>query len=274
MRKEELSFRWLHASCYELKLPDGRIITIDPYVLPIGYPNFTEDSYTTPDYVLITHTHFDHILDIPVVMGKNPEARLYIGAQGAIPLGEKYDLLFGQICILENGDEISHGGLRLKAFRGKHSRFISREKERMSNCKLAGVREHGIEGFDALNYVGSVEYSDFLITTPDNFRIFITGGDAEHTIPYDVARDYCPNLLIRQASNFHTPEEYAQCVARYNAQYVLPHHQEFAEKRLGMPMEEFARRVQAELDRLGSPSQFIDPEQFEWYSFSCSIEKK
>ena len=78
--------------------------------------------------------------------------------------------------------------------------------------------------------------------------------------------------MIRQASNFHSPEEYAGILARYHAQYALPHHQEFAERRLGMPIEEYTARTQAELKRLGSVTTFLNPEQFKWYSLTTGID--
>ncbi len=273
MNREELRFRWLHASCYELILPDNRVITIDPYVLPIGYEGFSVDCYSRPDYVLLTHTHFDHITDVEELLKKNIEARLYVGPLGAAALCDRFDLLFGQICIMDNDEEINHKGLRIHTFRGKHSRFIDRSRESVKKLAEAGVREHGLTGYRNLNLAGSVEYTDFLLTTPDNFRIYFSGGDPEHSIPYDAAEKYCPDLLIRQASNFPDPEKYAAVIAKYHAQYALPHHHEFAEKRLGMPMEEFTERTKAELKRLGSTTEFINPAQFEWYSFTSCIRQ-
>ena len=272
MKREELRFRWLHASCYELQLPDGRVITVDPYVLPIGYEGFTIDSYTKPDYVLITHTHFDHVTDVEELLAKNVEARLYVGPLGAYALADRFDIHFGQICVMDQDDEIVHNGLKLNTFRGKHSRFIKRSKESTSWLATAGAEEHGLTDYRKLNLVGSVEYTDFLITTPDNFRIFLCGGDMEHSRTYEVAEKFSPDLVIRQASNFHSPEEYAGILARYHAQYALPHHQEFAERRLGMPIEEYTARTQAELKRLGSVTTFLNPEQFKWYSLTTGID--
>ena len=273
MAREELRFRWLHASCYELQLPDRRIITFDPYVIPVGYEAFDINSYSLPDYVLLTHTHFDHITDVAELLKRNLEARLFVGPLGAYALTDRFEMHFGQICIIDHDEEIEHNGLRLNAFRGKHSRFIKREKESTSFLSVAGVAEHGLNDYRNLNLVGSIEYTDYLITTPDNFRIFLCGGDAEHSTTYKTAEKFCPDLVIRQASNFHSPEEYAGILARYHAQYALPHHQEYADRRLGMSMVEYASRTQAELKRLGSPTTFINPEQFTWYSFTSSIGK-
>jgi L-ascorbate metabolism protein UlaG (beta-lactamase superfamily) len=274
MPGEELGFRWLHASCYELALPSGRMITIDPYVLPVWYPSFTENDYSEADIVLCTHTHFDHVMDIPILLERNHEARLYIGSHGAMAVAERFDLMFGQVCAMDPGDEVDDGGVRIRAFRGKHSRFMKRDSERVSVMATAGVREHNIENYETLNRIGSVEYTDFLITTETNLRILITGGDAKHSAQYDTARLCAPDIVIRQASNFATPEEYAAVLARYGARYALPHHHEFAPRRLGLAAEEFAHRVRLELARLGSRTEFICPEPFDWYALTSAIGKR
>ena len=56
--------RWLGTACFEIKLDQGKTILIDPYLddsvsAPIG-----SDQIEGCDAILITHGHYDHILDV------------------------------------------------------------------------------------------------------------------------------------------------------------------------------------------------------------------
>ena len=91
------------------------------------------------------------------------------------------------------------------------------------------------------------------------------------SVPYEIAKNEAPLIVVRQVSNLDSPEQYADIVARLGGKIVLPHHQEHPEKRLGMPMAEFTGRVNRRLGEIAPGMVMIDPKQYKWYELSLGI---
>ena len=271
MKIECLQFRWINASCYEFKLPDGRVLTIDPY-LDRSDPQFSAKDLLTPDYIFCTHTHFDHITEIGELMHRNDAAKLFVSELTAPALLDYYHLKFGQIYGVTLGHRIIVDHIGILPSHGKHSRFTVREKEFQSALQKLCEAECDIGDMQQLMLLGSTIYTDFMITLPDHLKIFLTGGDKTFSTPYETAKEQAPFIVIRQVSNLDSPEEYAEIVARLGGRIVLPHHQEHAVRRLGMPMEEFAKRASKRLAQIAPGMIMINPAQYQWYEFSINIE--
>jgi L-ascorbate metabolism protein UlaG (beta-lactamase superfamily) len=268
---EIFKIRWLYASCYEIILANGKAITFDPYVSPLNFPNFGVDDMKTPDYLFCTHTHFDHIMDIGTLMNRNLDAILFVGILGAVPLADYYDLHLGQVNAIRAFQTVVYDDIKVTAYPGKHTRFKAREIEIMSTMAKAPAGLHGAKGMEHLMSVGSVEYTDFLITLPGNFRILFAGGDKNYIAQHEAAAKEAPDLVIRQTANIGSPEEYAELAAKYGAQYILPHHHENTGRKLGIGMDEFTNRVNQKLEQIAPGMRFINPEQFKWYGFSSTL---
>ena len=265
-----LQFRWINASCYEFRLPDGRVITTDPY-LDHGDTSFSAADMLTPDYVLITHTHFDHIVDLGTLMHRNDSAKLFVSDVTAAALADYYGIKFGQVYAVDNGTRIEVDGIGILPTKGKHSRFKNRDREDLKFMSAAPASECGVHGQEQLMLQGSFIYTDYVITLPRNIRMFFTGGDMTFSVPYEIAKNEAPLIVVRQVSNLDSPEQYADIVARLGGKIVLPHHQEHSEKRLGMPMAEFTARVNRRLGEIAPGMLMIDPKQYKWYELSLGI---
>jgi len=270
MNKGVFKFRWINDSCYEFKLPDGRILTTDPY-LDRHHTHFSVDDMSVPDFVFITHTHYDHIMELGDVMAKNDAAKLFVSEITASPLMDYFDIKFGQVFGVTPGHKLTIDGIDILPTCGKHSRFKVRQKEYQSFLKKLTADECGATDIELLTSLGSTVYTDFLLTLPYNIRIFLTGGDMMFSTPYEVAREHAPLIVIRQVSNLDSPEVYADIVARLGGTIVLPHHQEYPERRLGMPMPEFVDRVNARLAEIAPGMVMVNPEQYKWYELSLGV---
>lgn len=267
-----LQFRWINASCYEFKLPDGRVITIDPF-LDRGDPNFTVDDMLTPDYVFLTHTHFDHIMELGELMNRNDGAKLFVSDVTATPLADYFQIKFGQVYAVDNGVKLDVDGIGILPSKGKHSRFKVRSRESLAWLAGAAEEECGAKGQEELMLLGSTIYTDFVITLPYNLKMFITGGDMTFSVPYSTAKEQEPFIVIRQVSNLDSPEQYAEIVAKLGGKIVLPHHQEHPEKRLGMPMAEFVERANAHLAKIAPGMVMLHPQQYKWYELGISVNE-
>ncbi len=119
MNTNAFQFRWINASCYEFRLPDGRVITTDPFC--------RSDKHTadllTPDYVFITHTHFDHIMELGKLMERNDGAKLFVSDVTATALANYFQIKFGQVYAVDNGVRLKADGIGILPTKGKHSRF-------------------------------------------------------------------------------------------------------------------------------------------------------
>lgn len=269
MQNNFLKFRWINASCYEFILADGRVITTDPY-LDRRDEGFTAGDLSTPDYVFITHTHYDHIMEVGELMRRSDGAKLFVSELAADGLLEYFDLKFGQIYGVSNGDRLTVDGIGILPSQGKHSRFKVRDKEYQSALLKLTADECGATDLDRLTSIGSTVYTDYVITLPGNLRIFITGGDMTYSTPYETAREQAPFIVIRQVSNLDSPEQYAEIVARLGGKIVLPHHQEHAPRRLGMSMDEFAFRAAKRLGEIAPDMILINPTQYKWYTLGLT----
>ena len=272
MNTDCLQFRWINASCYEFKLLDGRIITIDPF-LDRSDKSFTVEDLSTPDYVLITHTHFDHIMELGALMERNDSARVFVSEITATELADYFQIRFGQVYGVENNLRLDVDGISILPSHGKHSRFKVRSRESLKWLANAAEKECGAKGQEQLMLLGSTVYTDYTVTLPYNLKIFITGGDKTLSVPYDTAREQAPFIVVRQVSNLDSPEQYAEIVARLGGKIVLPHHQEHPERRLGMPMAEFVERVNAHLNKIAPGMVMLHPQQYKWYELGISVKE-
>ena len=66
-RRGMTAIRWINDACYEIRLPDGREVLIDPYIDESPNHVLHMDAEGA-DYVLISHTHFDHVLSLGTIV--------------------------------------------------------------------------------------------------------------------------------------------------------------------------------------------------------------
>ena len=88
-----IAITWLGHSTFHLALPGGEVVLIDPW---LSNPKFPEGfALDRVDVLLLTHGHFDHIMDIPEIVSKT-EATIYCGEgidDTLIQKGVKQDLI-------------------------------------------------------------------------------------------------------------------------------------------------------------------------------------
>jgi L-ascorbate metabolism protein UlaG (beta-lactamase superfamily) len=58
-----LRMRWLGIACFEIVLPNGKTLVINPFVDDAVSSPITSDQFEGCDYLFLTHGHYDHILD-------------------------------------------------------------------------------------------------------------------------------------------------------------------------------------------------------------------
>ena len=125
-----ISFRWLGINGIELRVND-RTLIIDPYFTRISMwrsyfgrvepdHDLIAEKIKSCDFVLITHAHFDHIMDVPDVV-KNTGA-LALGSPNACHLLSVCGVPQEQISKIKTGDKLTLDDFQVEVLQAEHMR--------------------------------------------------------------------------------------------------------------------------------------------------------
>jgi L-ascorbate metabolism protein UlaG (beta-lactamase superfamily) len=116
--------RWLGTACFEIVLPNGKTLVIDPFVNDSVSSPITSDQFEGCDYLFLTHGHYDHILDAGKLAARfNPiiYCSQLVSESLSIHLGVNLD----QIRTVTAGDTVRANGMTIEVIQGTHVEFIS-----------------------------------------------------------------------------------------------------------------------------------------------------
>lgn len=279
-----LKFRYVNYACYEIVLPNGKVIVVDPCI-DMGpmpgekehlAPDFKKEEFTGADYIILSHTHADHTLEVGY-LAKKYNSKIIVGAMSALSLAEAYDLNTDQVYPCFPNEKFIMEDFTIEVFRGKHT-FNRRGPtlgERLKNP--ASFEKTPAEQLASI--YGSMEYCDFMITTKENVRIFICGGQPQRfyfTNADEIVKEKAPNIVIRQSSSKYTPEEFGRHMDQFGPQLVLPLHQDgLARSPIGdLTPQGWFDKANAELERIGSQTRILNPVPARWYTVGMSITEE
>ncbi len=128
---DELRFRWLGTAGLELEFRGERIL-IDPYLsrfpfwnAALGRPKPKRDlilRHLSPARaVLVSHSHFDHLADVPVVCREFGTAAY--GSPNTSAILQAHGVPAGQVKIVTAGDSIPIEPFHVTVFAGRHGRM-------------------------------------------------------------------------------------------------------------------------------------------------------
>ena len=123
-----LTFRWLGVAGVEFKAGD-QVLAIDPFftrpslvqmLRPI-HPNLSLAAEKLPacNFVLVTHSHYDHVLDVPEVL-RHTGAVAY-GSANTCQLLRLLSVPEAQLYEARVGDKLSLGAFQVEVIHGQHS---------------------------------------------------------------------------------------------------------------------------------------------------------
>ena len=98
MRRTNVSIRPFNVGCnFQLVLPNGTTILIDPWFTGNEFPGgFTREDITAADYIILTHAHFDHDLDVGYFVQKF-NSRVFVGALSALDVLKYHKIPYDNI---------------------------------------------------------------------------------------------------------------------------------------------------------------------------------
>ena len=266
-----IRIRYINYAGYEIVLPNGKEIVLDTSVDYTNRSAFTEEDYRAADYIILSHTHYDHTQNLGY-LAKKFGSKVFIGQMSLLAEMRHSDINLDQVYPVAPGDFFELEDFRLDVFRGKHTPL--NDPNNTAN-RVTPPTPYFPESHLASDVWGSIEYMDYLITTKENLRIFITAGGAYETFftnAIETAREQRPNIVFRQTTSKYTPEEFARTMAGMHPQLVLPLHQDGLAKKGVMTIQEYVDRANAEFERMGVGTRMFNPEQHRWYTIGMGIE--
>lgn len=289
---QALRIRWISVQCYEIVLPNGKVIVTDPFYLDASiYDGMTEltksqkmerdiysqtgfsvDDFTGADYILLNHVHGDHCNLVGELWNKF-YGRVLCPAECCAELAKTFDIPYGTIYPLYPNNTYYFDDFTLKTYPGAHDNRSFREGRfrRPSDPKdqYAGLEGFGVPCPSTLGGLGSIFNLNYVIETQQNFKIdFSAGRDYEEHVKH--LAEEKPNLMLRHRIRSYTPEYCAQQIMDMGAQLMMPLHHNNARAK-GEDLNAYFEKVNEILAAHGSPAKAFNPEPYRWYTIHLSI---
>lgn len=282
--------KWNGYAFNEIKLPNGKNIVIDPYYYNVNNRYILDKTKTAADivdgcdYVLFTHTHFDHSGDFPYILKKYPGVPVVMPETAIPSFNYAYEIMSLNYNVqgVFNNDKLEFPDFTLETFLGKHTTRNYETKDPQTIPLYFGKDGK----FDSLMFeffeTGNI-ILNYKITTKEGFTILIWGGQ----IPSDFRKyNYVgtkPDLMFYQMAannlgdgttlntgNRENPVAtmLGDFIASINPKMALPYHQEkFSMDALKYIGEQCAERANLK----GTTTGFVAPETHKWYRFSKDV---
>jgi L-ascorbate metabolism protein UlaG (beta-lactamase superfamily) len=266
---------------HEIVLPNGKHIVIDPFYGHPETPELNRDMVEGADYILLTHTHFDHDLQSGY-LAKKFKSKVFVGALSALDWIRFHRVPYDNVFPVLHGQKYTLEDFTLEAWTAKHNSSGGRTYRPEDDiCE----HETGVTGHIACDNWGSIESLDYMITTKNGMKLFIVSGRIVWDDVFDICRQQSPDVILRQ-SGFRKsggdiftgtqvePKELAEIFSRYHTQLMIPFHFDVLRRHIGAEKtREYFENVKKELENLDPGCTLLYPETAKWYQIGLSIEE-
>ncbi len=240
-----LTFRWLGVAGVVIEL-DGQALAIDPFVTRpsltqmlqplIPNPHLVASRVPECHFVLVTHSHYDHLLDVPEILSRTGAAAY--GSTNTCQLLRILGIPASQLHEISAGDKLSLGGFEVEVIRGQHSPI---PLSRLFNGKLR-------QGLRPPLYVWDYRMDECL-----GYRIMT---DAPSWLVC-AAEPQPADILFAVAQE---PEQYyLQLFQGFKPRTFIPIHWDNFTRSLDKPLRKFTRPGRMSLQQLVRLAQHVLP---------------
>ena len=277
-------FRWINCQCFEIRLPNGKTIITDPcYDYPenpdvpmanlFRLEGFTTEDIQNCDYVILNHTHGDHISNLGEIIRKfSPTVICHTGV--AAEIAQVYrEMELTSIYAVDYQGTYYFDGFSMETFHGEHKpqRFTwkrSVEEGDIISQNPDLTRLHTLGGLFNMNY---------LLTFDNGFRLAFVGGTNDGM--EERLRTLRPNIVLRnKLTNAMDLEQVAKdwysFMEESYAQIVVPMHFEVWENQQpGFSSQTFDRANEMAVEN-GLNCRILTPKRTEWYSMQMCVYRR
>jgi L-ascorbate metabolism protein UlaG (beta-lactamase superfamily) len=247
--------KWLGCACFEMDF-GGLTVVNDPWITPNEATELTWEAVEKCDYITLTHGHFDHTIDIPVLMEKFG-ARVLCGEFTSVPLLRWTNANPMSIYPMVPNLELDFDDVKIKALYGRHGPLPGAAAERMEKHKAAPYNE-GDPNLIELGFWGDFEYRNFLYTMPNGTKVMICGSKL-HRDQQNILREVKPDILLLQVVGVNGAARTAALIKEIGCKVVIPFHFDFPNSYMGKVDE-----LSGALKELAPEVEYIVPEYGQW----------
>lgn len=254
---KKIRIKWLAVSSFEIEY-DGFTIVTDPYITDCVGTDLTADAIEGCDVICLTHTHWDHITDVPYLVEKFKPI-VMTGDMSMPKVAEWLDYTFSRIYPMYPDTELDFDKVKIRALYGRHTNLGHSVKEITEKIMKREICEK-YPDIIPLQTVGSLEYRNYLFTFSNGKKLLLWGNDP--TIDQlNICKALNPDIAIIQRS---LGDEAILAKARFakeiGCKVLIPHHHDFRQVDAPEPIEKFEREFLA----LAPDCTFINPKHGEW----------
>ena len=256
MGKYGVSIKWLAVSSFEIKYNNTTIVT-DPYITECDGTELTWEDVEKCDIICVSHSHRDHVTDIPRLVNKF-HPRILCGEMTAMPLAKWLNITPTDVYPMAPNLELDFNDVKIRALYGRH-----KEKKVGFNEVIANYYKNPCyitEGVIALQEAGTLEYRNYLFTFENGTKILIW-GNAPRPELLNLFKDLRPDIaIIQRGTNDKLIDWLATFACEIGCEVVIPHHHDYKQK--DNP-ENIIKFKDAFLKKVPNGT-FVMPEHGEW----------
>ncbi len=231
-----IRLRWLGTACFEICLPDGETLIIDPYMDESITCPIRSEQVERADLICISHGHFDHILDVGRLANRLG-SEIICSREVAENIERRFGIGPRQIRAVTAGEVLRRGPIQLEIVKAIHidnrvyfaqqlgiepSEAISTED--MVRRVFNSIRDQGAKE-KLLAHMGKYpagEQLNYIFRFPGNLRLYFFGSVPSPEL-FTIAEESQAQILVLQI--LRGMEEGAVEVAmRSGATVVFPSH--------------------------------------------------
>lgn len=214
--------RWLNTAGFEMVLPGGAHLLVDPWLDSSDVYPFPLEKIERADYILLSHVHFDHAQDIAAILAKFPKARLFVGDLSVDALCREQRVSLTNVYRVRPGEEYQFDDVKINVYAGRHT-------ENARGVYRPAEFDSDVSSLDRLTgWYGSMELQNYLITAADGTRVLVWAGQTTPDQKYRFA-GLRPDVACMHLSPKQDPEVFAGLVQAIGAKVVVPHHHDLTE---------------------------------------------
>lgn len=251
-----LRLKWLGCACFEMDFGSVTVVN-DPWITVNEKTDLTWESVEKCNYITLTHSHHDHIMDIPALMEKFP-AYLMCGELTAVPLMMWANVNPMRMYPMTPNLELDMDGVKIKALYGRHGPLKGNAQERMEGWETHHAHKHS-QVLKELGMWGDMEYRNFLYTMPNGTKVLIWGNKISRPDQRNILKAEHPDIAIIQVTGTNKATDMAAACKEMGCKVVIPHHIDFPGNYMRQTLA-----FQEALAEIAPEIQFIIPEYGKW----------